>query len=79
MAGSEPFVKINYKMLKQYILGLFWNLKENLVIIVFFFFIQIKVYDEVTRKKILNLGGEELYPPGHNSRIYCVKFKPNDP
>ena len=39
----------------------------------------IKVYDEESRKKILNLGGEELNPPGHNSRVYCVRFNPDNP
>ena len=41
--------------------------------------LQIKVYDEVKKMKISNLGGEELYPPGHNSRVYCVKFNPQEP
>jgi len=37
------------------------------------------VYDEEKRVKVASLGGEDLQMPGHNSRIYCVKFDKEQP
>ncbi|KAL4463228.1 hypothetical protein ABPG74_007229 [Tetrahymena malaccensis] len=39
----------------------------------------IKVYDEETRKLDVKLGGEQTFPPGHSSRVYCVKYDKEDP
>lgn len=41
--------------------------------------IQIKIYDEEKKAKAQSLGGEELFPPGHSSRVYCVKFSLDNP
>ena len=37
------------------------------------------VYDEITKQKVLEMheGGKNL--PGHASRIFCVKYHPQDP
>jgi len=39
----------------------------------------VKIYDESTKKKVHNFGGEELYPPGHTSRVYCIKCSLDNP
>jgi COMPASS component SWD3 len=40
---------------------------------------KIRVYDEQTRKLVIELEGGGSGENGHSNRIYCVKFDPNDP
>jgi len=39
----------------------------------------LKIYDEQTRKVDTKLTGEACVVPGHNNRIYCVKYDKEDP
>lgn len=38
----------------------------------------LKIYDEETKKQDLFLTGEACVVPGHGSRVYCVKFDPDN-
>jgi COMPASS component SWD3 len=38
----------------------------------------IKVYDEMTRKLVVNLAGSATGLPGHELRVFAVKFDKND-
>ncbi len=40
---------------------------------------QIRIYDEEKRELVSKLIGEGTLPPGHRSRVYCVKHTKEDP
>ncbi|CAD8143240.1 unnamed protein product [Paramecium octaurelia] len=39
----------------------------------------IRIHDEEKRVVDVRLGVEQTQPPGHNNRVYCVKFHPQNP
>jgi len=39
----------------------------------------LKIYDEQTRKVDSKFTGEACVVPGHNNRVYCVKYDKEDP
>ncbi|CAD8054846.1 unnamed protein product [Paramecium sonneborni] len=39
----------------------------------------IRIHDEELRVVDVRLGVEQTQPPGHNNRVYCVKFHPQNP
>lgn len=40
---------------------------------------KIKIYDEEKRMLDVELTGEGMMPPGHRSRVYCVKYTKENP
>lgn len=40
---------------------------------------KIRIYDEEKRELVSKLIGEGTLPPGHRSRVYCVKHTKEDP
>ena len=40
---------------------------------------KIRIYDEEKRELAVELSGEDKLPPGHRSRVLCVKYVKDDP
>lgn len=39
----------------------------------------VRIYDEQTKKVTTELSSIKWHKPGHNNRIFCVKFKKDEP